>query len=297
MPDEAVPGGGPVARIIVPREADVGGIPVRRVLPSIELARVGPFIFLDHMGPATLDPGVALDVRPHPHIGLSTLTWLFDGAIMHRDSLGEVQRIEPGEVNWMTAGHGIVHSERTPPDLRGNGSRMHGLQFWVALPDGSEEIAPSFAHHAAHELPAIDSGAIRMILVAGEAFGKRSPVPVHSRLHLVDVQASPGDEIPLPLDHPERAVYVAEGEIEIGRHRIPAGRLAQLRESPVRSLTALTPARLVLIGGDPLASDRIVWWNFCARTRERLESAKQAWEDDRFPQVPGETERIPLPRR
>lgn len=197
----------------------------------------------------------------------------------------------------MTAGHGIVHSERTPPEMRGSGARMHGLQFWVALPDGSEEIAPSFTHHAAHELPAIDFGAIRMVLVAGEAFGKRSPVPVHSPLHLIDVQASPGDEIPLPLVHSEQAVYVAEGEIEIGRHRIPAGRLVCLRESPVGSLTALTPARLALIGGDPLASDRIVWWNFCARTPERMESAKQAWADDRFPKVPGETERIPLPER
>ncbi len=297
MSDPALPAGDPIAHIVVPREADVGGVLVRRALPSVQVARVGPFIFLDHMGPATLAPGVAFDVRPHPHIGLSTLTWLFEGAIMHRDSLGEVQRIEPGEVNWMTSGHGIVHSERTPPDLRDSGMRMHGLQFWVALPDGAEEIEPSFTHHAAHELPTIGFGAIRMVLVAGEAFGERSPVPVHSRLHLIDVQAAAGDEIPLPLVHPEQAVYVAEGEIEIGRHRIPAGRLACLRESPVSSLTALTPARLALIGGDPLASDRIVWWNFCARTRERLEAAKQAWEDDRFPQVPGETERIPLPRR
>lgn len=295
MPDKALPGDDPVAQIIVAREADVGGVLVRRSLPSVQVARVGPFIFLDHMGPASLAAGVAFDVRPHPHIGLSTLTWLFEGAIMHRDSLGGVQRIEPGEVNWMTSGHGIVHSERTPPDLRDTGARMHGLQFWVALPDGSEEIAPSFVHHAAHELPAVGVGKIRMVLVAGEAFGERSPVPVHSPLHLIDVQASAGDEIPLPLAHPERAVYVAEGEIEIGRHRIPAGRLACLRGS-VGSLTALTPARLALIGGNPLASDRIVWWNFCARTRERLEAAKQAWADDRFPRVPGETEFIPLPQ-
>jgi len=296
MPDKAMPDNGPVARIIVPRHTDAGGLPVRRVLPSVDLARVGPFIFLDEMGPVPLDPGVALDVRPHPHIGLSTLTWLFDGAVMHRDSLGKVQRIEPGEVNWMTAGHGIVHSERTPPDLRGSGKRLHGLQFWVALPDGFEEIDPSFTHHPAHELPAIDFGAIRMILVAGEAFGRRSPVPVHSPLHLIDVQASPGDEVPLPLVHREQAVYVTEGEIEIGRSRIPAGWLAFLRESPAGSLTALTSARLVLIGGDPPASDRIVWWNFCARTPQRLEAAKKDWANDAFPPVPGETERIPLPR-
>jgi redox-sensitive bicupin YhaK (pirin superfamily) len=296
MPDRSMPDNGPVARIIVPRQTDVDGIPVRRVLPSVELARVGPFIFLDHMGPAILDPGVALDVRPHPHIGLSTLTWLFDGAIMHRDSLGVVQRIAPGEVNWMTAGRGIVHSERTPADMRGSGASLHGLQFWVALPDGDEEAEPAFSHHPAHELPAIDFGAIRMVLVAGEAFGRRSPMPVHSPLHLIDVHASPGDEVPLPLTHREQAVYVAQGEIEIGRSRIPAGRLAYLRESPAGSLTALTSAHLILIGGDPLASDRIVWWNFCARTSERLEAAKRDWLEDRFPPVPGETERIPLPR-
>jgi redox-sensitive bicupin YhaK (pirin superfamily) len=295
MPDRAMPDNGPVARIIVPRQTEAGGLPVRRVLPSVELASVGPFIFLDEFGPVTLDPGVTLDVRPHPHIGLSTLTWLFDGAVLHRDSLGVTQQIEPGEVNWMTAGRGIVHSERTPPELRNSGARLHGLQFWVALPDGFEEIEPSFTHHPAHELPAIDFGAIRMVLVAGEAFGRRAPVPVHSPLHLIEVQASPGDEIPLPLAHREQAVYVTDGEIEIGRNRVPAGRLVLLRESPTGSLTALTSARIVLIGGDPLGSERVVWWNFCARTPERLDAAKRDWANDAFPGIPGETERMPLP--
>lgn len=288
--------GGPVAHLIVPRVAEVGGIPVRRALPSVSLRRVGPFVFLDQMGPASLPPGVGLDVAPHPHIGLSTLTWLFEGELLHRDSLGVVQRISPGEVNWMTAGHGVTHSERTPPEARDAGGRLHGLQFWVALPDGEEETEPSFSHHGAHELPLIACGVARMTLVAGEAFGERSPVPVRSALHLIDVQASAGEEIPLPGIHPEQGLYVVEGEVEIGTHRVAAGRFVGLRPSPVRSLTALTPARLALVGGEPLGSDRIVWWNFVARTKERLETAKLAWADDRFPPVPGETERIPLPQ-
>ncbi len=286
--------GGAIAQRIEPREKDLGGFSVRRVLPSPAWPRVGPFIFFDHMGPSTFAAGRGIDVRPHPHIGLSTLTYLFDGAILHRDSLGCVQPIEPGAVNWMTAGRGIVHSERTPDALRARGHALHGIQSWIALPDGAEEVEPSFAHHAAGALPRVRRPGVAMVLIAGEAFGERSPVRVHSPLFYLDARADAGAELPLP-DSAERALYVVSGEVEVDGERIAPQRMLVLAPGAAPALRARAESRVMLLGGAPLVSDRIVWWNFSSSSRERLEAAKRAWREGRFPPVPGDDEFIPLP--
>lgn len=289
--------GGAVKRVIKSHEKDLGGFTVRRVLPAAEHRRVGPFIFFDHLGPARFAAGTGMDVRPHPHIGLSTLTYLFEGQILHRDSLGFVQNIEPGAVNWMTAGKGIVHSERTPDELRATGFDMHGLQIWIALPDGKEEIEPSFHHHPTGSLPTFEKEGVRMRLVAGEAFGQRSPVTTHSPLFYLDVEAQAGAAIPLPDEYPERAVYVVSGEIEIDSETYHGPRMLVLNEGVRPAITAKTTSRLMLLGGAPLASDRTVWWNFSSSSKARIEAAKQDWKEGRFGQVPGETEFIPLPEK
>jgi len=281
--------------VITSHEKDLGGFTVRRVLPAAEHRRVGPFIFFDHMGPADFEAGKGMDVRPHPHIGLSTLTYLFEGQIMHRDSLGFVQNIEPGAVNWMTAGKGIVHSERTPDDLRSKGFRMHGLQIWIALPDGSEEVEPSFDHHPAGSLPVIHHKGTTMTLVAGEAFGHLSPVETYSPLFYLDVTSEAGADIPLPGEYPERAVYIVSGEISINGERFTGPRMIVLKQGTEPEIKACTQGRMMLLGGDSLASDRTVWWNFSSSSRERIEMAKADWKEGRFGQVPGETEFIPLP--
>ena len=286
-----------VEQVIDSHEKDLGGFTVRRVLPAAEHRRVGPFIFFDHLGPAHFEAGTGMDVRPHPHIGLSTLTYLFEGQILHRDSLGYVQNIEPGAVNWMTAGKGIVHSERTPDELRATGFEMHGLQIWIALPDGSEEIEPSFHHHSAGSLPTIEQEGIKMNLVAGEAFGQRSPVKTHSPLFYLDVRAEAGVEIPLPDEYPERAVYLVSGEITIDSETYSAPRMLVLKQGTRPTITAISASRLMSLGGAPLASDRTVWWNFSSSSKARLEAAKADWKEGRFGQVPGETEFIPLPEK
>jgi len=286
-----------VRHLIKPHEKDLGGFTVRRVLPAAECRRVGPFIFWDHMGPATFAPGNGMDVRPHPHIGLSTLTYLFAGSIMHRDSLGYVQLVNPGEVNWMTAGRGIVHSERTPPDLRARGFDIHGIQSWIALPDGQEDVAPGFTHHPATDLPVIRNGATTMTLVAGEAFGERSPVPTHSPLFYLHAEAPAGGVIAMPAEYEERAFYLVSGELEIAGEKYDATRMMVIAPGVEVTATATKPSTVMLIGGAPLASDRIVWWNFSSSSRERLEAAKQDWLEGRFGSVPGETEFIPLPEK
>ena len=291
------PQGSAVERVIKSHEKDLGGFTVSRVLPAAEHRRVGPFIFFDHLGPAQFEPGHGMDVRPHPHIGLSTLTYLFEGQILHRDSLGYVQNIEPGAVNWMTSGKGIVHSERTPDELRATGFEMHGLQIWIALPDGQEEIEPSFHHHPAGSLPIIAADGVRMSLVAGEAFGQRSPVKTHSPLFYLDAEAEAGKEIPLPEEYPERALYLLSGEIGIDSETYTAPRMLVIRAGAQPVLIAKTACRLMLLGGAPLASDRTVWWNFSSSSKARLEQAKQDWKEGRFGQVPGETEFIPLPEK
>jgi len=284
-----------IAHVIEPQEKDLGGFVVRRVLPASAQRRVGPFIFFDHMGPSRFAAGTGMDVRPHPHIGLSTLTYLFAGQIMHRDSLGYVQNIEPGAVNWMTAGRGIVHSERTPDALRASGFEMHGLQIWIALPDGCEEVEPSFTHYPASSLPMIETNRLSMKLVAGEAFGQRSPVKTHSPLFYLHAEAQPQARIPLPDGYAERALYLVSGAITVDDETFGAGRMLVLREGADPAIVAAAASTVMLLGGAALASDRTVWWNFSASSRERLEAAKADWKNGRFGRVPGETEFIPLP--
>jgi redox-sensitive bicupin YhaK (pirin superfamily) len=284
-----------IEAIIEPRAKDIGSFEVRRVLPAAARRRVGPFVFFDEMGPATLTPGQAMDVRPHPHIGLATLTWLFSGEIMHRDSLGCVQNIQPGAVNWMTAGRGIVHSERTPDHLRGQAFQLHGIQVWIALPDGKEDIEPDFQHYPADAIPVQASAGCTLRLIAGSAWGMTSPVRVHSGLFYAQADLAAGAALALPAEHPERAVYVVSGRIEVSGASYDAGRMLVLAESMAHGVQALDDSRLILLGGEPLGSDRRLYWNFVARSRERIEQAKADWRDGRFPAVPGDDEFIPLP--
>jgi len=285
-----------IRAVIDPRTHDLGdGFTVRRVLPHVQARHVGPFVFFDHMGPAAFPPGKGIDVRPHPHIGLATVTYLFDGAIQHRDSLGCVQTIRPGDVNWMTAGRGIVHSERTPPDERAAGQQLHGIQVWVALPLHAEEAEPSFHHHAAGTLPRIERGGVSMRLVVGSAFGRRSPVLTFSEMFYLGAEFSAGSTLRLPAEHAERAVYAADAPIMIDGSPLIAGQLAVLEAGVEVEIRASGAARVILFGGAPLDGERHLWWNFVASTRERIERAKADWANGRFGQVPGETEFIPLP--
>lgn len=289
----------PLETVITPKSTDLGdGFLVKRALPTARCRQVGPFVFFDQMGPCVLGAGQGLDVRPHPHIGLATVTYLFEGEILHRDSLGVVQPIRPGELNWMTAGRGIVHSERTPPALRRSGSKLSGIQVWVALPEPHEEIEPSFVHHGAAALPLVEGEGLRLRLIIGELAGARSPVTTLSDMLYADVQLTPGARFSVPAQPEERAVYLVEGAIELtpGGERFDAGQLLVLRagaEAALRTLDA--PTRLMLFGGEPLDGPRYVWWNFVSSSRERIEQAKADWRAGRFPLVPGETEFIPLP--
>ena len=285
-----------VDAVIVPGMHDLGdGFMVRRALPSARRRMVGPFIFLDQMGAAAFAPGQGLDVRPHPHIGLATVTYLFEGEILHRDSLGTVRSIQPGAVNWMTAGRGIVHSERTAPEIRARGGRLFGIQSWVALPKRDEEAAPAFAHHAASELPFVEESGMRLRVIAGSLYGLRSPVRTFSDLFYADVTLAAAAKISLPAEHGERAVYVAEGAVEIAGVTADAGRLVVLRPGGAAAIAAVAPARVMFLGGSPLDGARHIWWNFVASSKERIEQAKADWRNGRFAPVPQETEFIPLP--
>jgi len=251
-------------------------------------------VFFDHLGPADFAPGAGIDVRPHPHIGLATVTYLFDGALGHRDSLGTVVDIEPGAVNWMTAGRGIVHSERTPPAARASGHRMHGVQSWVALPDAHAEDEPAFAHHPASTLPSIAAGGAKRTLIAGNAFGATSPVATASAMFYVDVEAETGASVALPADHDERAVYVVSGAIDLDGTRYAAGTMVVVAPGGEIALTAIEPTRAMLLGGSSLGP-RHLDWNFVSASTDRIARAKADWVAGRFPRVPGETEFIPLP--
>ncbi len=287
-------------KLIPPREHDLGdGFVVRRMVPSMQARTIGPFVFFDHIGPVEMAPGRGVDVRPHPHIGLSTMTYLLEGVFTHRDSTGVVQDIRPGEVNWMTAGRGVAHSERTPAIERAQGHRMHGAQFWVGLPQADAEVAPSFSHHDVDDLPewATDDGGVRLRLVAGEAFGHRSPVPVYSRLFCLDMRLDDGAVFELPAEHAERAIQVMEGTLEVDGLEIPMHRLAVIAPGAEVRIVARDAARAIVFGGDPLDGERFVWWNFVAASRERIAQAKDDWANGRFDAVPGETEFIPLPER
>lgn len=284
------------------RIRDLGGFSVRRVLPAAGLRMLGPFVFLDHMGPVDLPPGPHINVRPHPHIALATVTYLFRGEMLHRDSLGSHQEIRPGDVNWMVAGRGIVHSERSTPAALRDGTHLHGLQSWVALPDGHEDDAPSFAHHPAATLPLIETpGGATLRVVAGEAFGRRSPVETLWPTLYVDAAMPPGSSLELPAEHEQRGVYVAQGELRIEGEAasLAAGGLAVLRGGATARLHALRQARVMLIGGRGFARPREIEWNFVGSTRERIEQAKRDWREQnlaRFPKVPGDDrEYIPLP--
>ncbi|GAB2504651.1 pirin family protein [Arenimonas alkanexedens] len=283
---------------IPPRVHDLGGgFTVKRLLPHAKARSVGPFVFFDHIGPAELGPDQGLDVRPHPHIGLATVTYLWEGAILHRDSLGAVQEINPGDVNWMTAGRGIVHSERTPERLRGQPQRMHGLQTWVALPQSHEETEPSFAHHPKASLPVLERPGVRLTIVAGHAFGERAPVAVLINTLYVSIDLSPGASLAIPAEHLERALYPVSGELTLDGEPLPLEHLAVLEPGTEPLLRASSAARVMLLGGSPPDGHRHVWWNFVSSSRERIEQAKQAWRDGAMGQVPGETETIPLPDR
>ena len=292
--------GGAVEAVVVTRARElVEGFKVRRVLPSVKRRMVGPFIFLDQMGPEILRDGRGLDVAPHPHIGLATVTYLFEGELLHRDSLGIVQPIRPGEVNWMTAGGGIAHSERTPSELRNGDSELFGIQSWVALPLKDEESAPDFAHHEASELPVVEGDGKRVRLIAGSLYGARSPVRTLSEMFYAAATLAPGSVIDVPVEHEERAVYVVEGSVEVTPERdvYVAGQLLLLRPGAEVLLrcASVEAARLMLLGGAPLEGKRHIWWNFVSSSPERIEQAKHDWRAGRFADVPGETERIPLP--
>jgi hypothetical protein len=289
-----------VELVLTTRERElVDGFKVRRALPSARRRMVGPFVFLDQMGPEVLRDGRGLDVAPHPHIGLATVTYLFDGELLHRDSLGTFQPIRPGDVNWMTAGRGIAHSERSPQEARRSGSGLFGVQSWVALPLKNEEDEPGFAHHTADALPVVEDAGARVRLIAGALYGARSPVRALSEMFYADATIEAGARLPLPALHEERAAYVVEGAVEITGEgdRFEAGQLVVFRPRAEVTLAASgsSRARLMLLGGEPLEGARHIFWNFVSSSPERIEQAKRDWKEGRFAPVPGETEFVPLP--
>jgi hypothetical protein len=281
--------------IVAPRARDLGGFEVRRALPSVQRRMVGPFVFWDQMGPAQFAPGQGIDVRPHPHIGLATVTYLVRGEIMHRDSLGSVIAIRPGEMNLMTAGSGIVHSERTGPEPRASGHELFGIQAWVALPKSHEECAPAFTHYGSGELPRLDDGAITLRLIAGEVEGVRSPVQSPMAMIYADLQLAAGATFQFDARYAERGIYTLEGEIELAGQRFAAGQMLVLKPGIPVTIRAQTRARCMLLGGEPADGPRHIWWNFVSSSQQRIEQAKADWRAGRFAGVPGDTEFIPLP--
>lgn len=285
-----------IEQVIVPRAKDLGGFEVRRALPAARRQMVGPFIFWDQMGPAMFDPGQGIDVRPHPHIGLSTLTYLFEGEMMHRDSLGSALAIKPGEVNLMTAGRGIVHSERTAPEKRASGQRMFGIQSWLALPVAEEERAPSFTHLAADDFPLIVDRGVRARLIAGRMLGASAPLTTPGNPLYADIMLAAGARVPIDPVAEERALYTVEGEILIRGDRFPAGQLLVIRPGDTVTVEAAGPARFMLLGGDAADGPRHIWWNFVSSSKARIDQAKDEWRTGRFDIVPGDADEfIPLP--
>ena len=274
-----------------------GGFTVRRILPSTARRAVGPVIFFDHFGPMTLEPPHAMDVRPHPHIGLATVTYLFDGAVMHRDSLGTDQEIQPGAINWMTAGRGIVHSERTPERLRDHAFELHGLQLWIGLPCEHEETEPAFYHHPADSIPSVEGEGFRARVLVGSAFGQTSPVQPLSTMYYVDLEVDAGARIPISDGYAERSLYVVSGTVTCEGTQYGTGNLLAFRAGGDPKLVADTDARVVLCGGDPLEGPRHMFWNLVSSDPIRLEQAKLDWAEERFPEIPDDhNERIPLPK-
>jgi redox-sensitive bicupin YhaK (pirin superfamily) len=286
-----------IAHVIVPRTADLGdGFTVRRALPSARTRMVGPFIFFDHFGPMVFRAGGGLDVRPHPHIGLATVSYLFDGEIMHRDSLGTAVAIRPGEINWMTAGRGIVHSERTASERRAAGGPIHGLQMWVALPAGKEEMDPGFSHHDVGEFPVVAENGKAVRVVVGSLYGADSPVPTVHETIFADVRLGTGSAMPLDATHEERAVYIVDGELDIAGDKFTAGQLLVFKPGDAVTIGAARDSHFVIAGGAPMDGPRHIWWNFVSSRKDRIEEAKAEWKAGHFQKVPGdEIEFIPLP--
>lgn len=293
-----------VATLLRGKAADLGGgLTVLRAVPQAALRSIGPFVFVDHFGPTDFAVGAGMDVRPHPHIGLATITWLFDGEIIHRDSLGSLQPIAPGDVNWMVAGRGIVHSERTAPGKRALPGRLHGMQTWIALPAEHEDDAPLFEHHPGRTLPLVERAGVSLRIIAGHGFGARSPVGVYSPMLYGALELAAGARFVFTAEHQERALYVASGAVDIDGQTAGRGTLAQLAPGIDVTLTAEPAALVMLLGGAPLGP-RFLWWNFVASTRERIDAARAEWSSyadpaarGRFGSVPGEHEFIPLPAR
>lgn len=287
-----------VELLIDARPRDVGGFRVRRLLPTARRRSVGPFVFFDHMGPAQLAPGEGFDVPPHPHIGLSTVTYLFEGEVVHRDSLGTCQTIRPGDVNWMFAGRGIVHSERSPDAHRAHGPSLHGIQCWVALPTELEENEPTFEHHPERSIPRAEDQGLRLDVIAGTAFGLRSPVRVHSQTLYVHAAFAAGARLELDDEHEQRAVYVVEGEVACAGRHLGAGTMAVLSPGKRVALAATGGAsRVMILGGAPLSGPRFIDWNFVSSSKARLERARRDWQEQRFQKIPGDdTEFVPLPK-
>jgi redox-sensitive bicupin YhaK (pirin superfamily) len=282
--------------VIVPRSVDLDDFAVRRALPHSTRRTVGPFVFFDHFGPAEFRSGKGLDVRPHPHIGLSTLTYLYDGEIIHRDTLGVNAAIHPGEVNWMTAGRGIVHSERTAPERRVDGEPLHGLQLWIGMMSKDEEIDPSFAHLGGNELPIVNGEGKTVRVVAGKMFGAASTLKTTSETIFADISLEAGAAMPLDSDYEERAIYVSSGEIDISGDRFDTGRLLIFRPGDRVTVKAVKPSRIAVVGGAPLDGPRYVWWNFVSSRKERIDQAKEEWKQGNFGKISGdEIEFIPLP--
>lgn len=293
-----------IETLIIPRTRDIGKFEVRRALPSPKRRMVGPFIYFDQMGPVEFLTGQGIDVCPHPHIGLATVTYLYAGSLLHRDSLGNEKEIFPGDVNWMIAGRGITHSERTAPQVRENPkSSLFGIQTWVALPDEAEEVEAGFVHCSKTELPLIEGEGKQVRLILGTAYNETAPVRTFSEMFYADALMEPGTRIPMPDNHEDRGIYVLQGEIEIAGQRYQAGQMMVLRPGDPITVTAIQQSRLMLLGGETFPGPRYIWWNFVASSREKIEAAKEAWragdwEHGRFQLPPGdEDEFVPLPER
>ncbi|MEK7357987.1 MAG: pirin family protein [Bdellovibrionota bacterium] len=290
------PNGQTIELMITPRSRDLGGFSVRRILPFMRKRTVGPFIFLDHAGPVVVSATSGIDVRPHPHIGLSTVTYLFEGSAFHRDSLGSAQSSEPGAINWMTAGSGIVHSERTPSEVRKRGGMIHGLQSWVALPKSHEETAPEFFHYTAKSVPEFSELGAPVRLLVGTAFGHTSPVKAYSDMFYFELKWKKGQRLTIPGRDRETAVYPISGDAKVAGQHVSAGTMAVARVGHDVEVEALTDLHAVCLGGEPLDGPREIWWNFVSSSKERIERAKTEWRERLFPLVPGdEQDFIPLP--
>lgn len=283
-------------RLVTGNRRDLGGgFHVNRILPQAPLRTIGPFVFFDYFGPVDLPPGIGIDVRPHPHIGLATVTYLLEGSQTHRDSLGTVQTIVPGDVNWMIAGRFIVHSERTPPEIRAAGHRLHGIQSWIGLPQKDEACEPGFHHVSARDLPTKQDGGVRLRIITGSAFGLASPIRVFSAMFYADAQFDAASALTMTDEHPERAILVVEGALDIGGVRHEQGSMVLLDAGEPAILSARQPARAMLLGGAPLDGPRHVWWNFVSSSREAIERAKAKWRAEPQGHIAGDPEFIPLP--